>query len=305
MKVAVFAQNRDFFGAKVVHIPMLFSIWKKYDEPKITVYTPYINNDFFMRTGIVERVVYYDKNFLKLWKDIRNENYDIIYSLRPESEWLNIIISLSSVDKVYSFKNFFSFLNCFKENKKYTKNMYRAVEFNLLVGDFYPIDAYFSSFEEKRLFDKKTIFIIPGGGESFKIWKIENFISVCRLIGNNYSYCFVLGEKEKRYVNIINSLMLGFEYKILLNVDFRDLVSYFKSACLFISNDCGPSHIAQIMQKPIVILYSDIKGDADKVITEWFYPHKQSRFIKSERYQDINTIKVENVLDKVRSILCI
>jgi len=62
MKIGVFAHNRDYLGAKIVHIPFLYSLNKNYENCEIVVLTPYKNNEFFLKTGLCKRVIYYPSN---------------------------------------------------------------------------------------------------------------------------------------------------------------------------------------------------------------------------------------------------
>ncbi len=301
MKVAVFAQNRDFFGAKIVHIPLLYSIKKRLEPCEIDVYTSYINNYFFIETGLVKNVFYYT-SFKDVCRYLKQMDYDILFSLRPECEWLNFILAFSRIKAKIGFKHWFSSLS-YTHSIVYSKKIYRALEFNSLIPNSLALDSYFNCFEEKRLSDKKTIFLIPAGGSDFKRWDIDNFITLAKCLGNKYFFCFVLGEKERDYLALIESSMCGFEFQILYMVSWKELVCYFKSGYIFISNDCGPFHIAQLLKKPAVAIYSDFLADADEVIKEWFYSHHLSTAIKGERDKSINSVSVEKVLFEVERII--
>ncbi|MEF3279979.1 MAG: glycosyltransferase family 9 protein [Elusimicrobiota bacterium] len=305
MKIGVFVQNRDFFGAKLIHIPLLYSLTKKYPDSEIIVFTPYKDNHIFIESKLVKKVISYNSvSLFSIVKILRKEKFDILISLRPSSTYVNLALFLSGAKERIGFKNLISFLSN-TTTKIYNKNIYRALAFMDVIDSETPIDSYFSLFDSIKLSDKKNIFILPGGGEgNFKKWDIEKYISLCEKIGSkDFYFVFVLGSMEKNYEDDIKKFIMNNEGTILFNKTLSDLISYFKGGDLFISNDCGPAHIAQMMKKTMLILYSDFFGDADKVIKEWFLPHNYSRFIKSKRFKSINTISVDEVYDKVKELL--
>jgi ADP-heptose:LPS heptosyltransferase len=303
MKIGVFVHNRDYFGAKIVHIPFLYSLKKNYENSEIIVLTPYMDNNFFIKTGLCEGAVCYTSLF-SLIKMLRKEIFDLIFSLRHVSVLVNIVLLFSKCKKIGfkgDKKTLFDFV--YDIRKYYRRNIYRAIVFNSLVEKPYPLNYYFNSFnEDEKLknIKKKKIFIICGGGADFKKWSIDNYIRLCEKIGKDYYYVFVLGDMEEKYKEKIKVFLISYDGEIAYNLDFKKLVEYIKSADLVISNDCGPSHIAQLMFKPCIILYSNFYKDADKVIKEWFLPRKNSFFIKGEKIEDIS---VENVFYLVKNIL--
>jgi ADP-heptose:LPS heptosyltransferase len=304
MKIGVFVQNRDYFGAKIVHIPFLYSLNKSYENSEIIVLTPYKNNDFFIKTGLCKRVIYYPSNLFSLIWILNKEKFDLIFSLRHVSIIINISLIFCHARKI-GFKGnkrtFFDFV--YNVKRYYRRDIYRSIAFNSLLEKPLPLNSYFNLFDEDeklKNIKKKKIFIMSGGGADFKKWSIDNYLKLCERIGKDYYYVFVLGDMEEKYKEKIKMFFLSYEGEMAYNLDFKKLVEYIKSADLVISNDCGPSHIAQLMFKPCIILYSNLHRDADRVIKEWFLPHKKSFFIKGEKIEDIN---VEKVFDLVKNIL--
>lgn len=302
MKIAFFAHNRDYFGAKLIHIPLLWTIRKKY-SPEITVYTPYKNNKIFLETGLVKEVIFYPFSISWLLKELKDKEFDIAISLRDQALWLNFVLFLSGIHKRIGFKNSFSFL-ANTESKLRDMRIYRAINFNNLIDNALALDSYFKNFSPAKLAGIKNIFILPGCGDKFKRWNIENFISVCeKLCKDGYYFYFVLGDDEKEYLEKINLFLQRCKGEVLYNFSLQKLISYFQEGDIFISNDCGPVHIAQMMFKKVVILYSDEFYRADRVIAEWFLLHKNSIYIKSAPGKSINTIEVDEVVTAAKKLL--
>ncbi|HOJ85871.1 MAG TPA: glycosyltransferase family 9 protein, partial [Elusimicrobiales bacterium] len=188
----------------------------------------------------------------------------------------------------------------------YRKDIYGAVLFNSLIENPLPINEYFKRFDcDLRLksIAYKKIFILPGAGGDFKKWNIDNFIKVCESLGGNFYYVFVCGEREKKDLEVIDNFLSKHRGEILYNPEVDKLISYFHAGDLFISNDCGPSHIARMMLKPIITIYSNFYGDGEKVIKEWFLTYKNSHYLLGDQGKSINTVKIEDVIERVNKIL--
>ncbi len=304
MKIVVFVQNRNFWGAKLIHFPMLYSVYKNYNNAEIILFLPYEDSSLFMESGIIKKVVFYKKGLFQLFLALKKEKPDLIISLRPEPLWLNLLLLLWG-KKVIGFKNFFSFF--YKKTIKYDKKIYRALAFNDLIDNNLSLESYFKNIKAKQGYKnfKKIIFIIPGGGSGeFKRWNIDNFIELCKKIyKEGFYFFFVLGEGEVSYIQKVENFLKYYPGEILFNKNLKDIISYFWVGDLFISNDCGPVHLAQMMGKRCLIIYSDEYENADKVIDEWFLPQKYSKFIKSENGKNINSIKVDDVFEKAVQLL--
>lgn len=254
---------------------------------------------------MIDKCIYYSANLIEIIKLIYREKLDIIYSLRHTSIMLNLAILFSRARLKIGLKGNISSL-VFDGIKYYRRDIYRAVAFNSIFNEPEPINSYFNQYSpDSKIVNikKKKIFILPGGGDNFKKWDIKNYIKLCEKLGDSFFYIFVLGESEKEYIDFITDFLKRFDGEILYSTNLYSLISYFLVGDLFITNDCGPSHIARMMFKPMITLFSDIYGDADRVIKEWFLPYSGAICIKSEKYKDINSISVEEVYLKARDLL--
>ncbi|MCB0347451.1 MAG: hypothetical protein KDD37_01380, partial [Bdellovibrionales bacterium] len=81
MKIGVFVQNRNFFGAKLIHAPLFDSIQKRYPSAEITALAPYNDHQFFVDMGLAHRSLFYKKGFLSTHKLLQEEHFDIIFNL--------------------------------------------------------------------------------------------------------------------------------------------------------------------------------------------------------------------------------
>lgn len=305
MKIGVFAHNRDFFGAKLIHIPLIYTLYSKYKGAEISILTPYKNNELFLKTGIVKNVFFYKSNLFNILKILNENKFNMIISLRNKSIPVNLGVLFAKAEEKIGFSGGISNF-VYKKSVLYRKDIYRAVLFNSLIENPLPINEYFKRFDcDLRLksIAYKKIFILPGAGGDFKKWDIDNFIKVCEWLGQNFYYVFVCGEREKKDLQVIDNFLSKYRGEVLYSQEVDKLINYFHAGDLFISNDCGPSHIARMMLKPIITIYSNFYGDGEKVIKEWFLTYKNSHYLLGEHGKSINTVKVEDVIERVNKIL--
>ena len=76
------------------------------------------------------------------------------------------------------------------------------------------------------------------------------------------------------------------------------------TACkVTIANDCGPSHIAQMMSIPYIGIFSNHDGNADERIAEWFYGRERAEAVTSEPLKDMKSIPIEQIERAVSQLL--
>lgn len=296
MKIGVFVQNRNFWGAKLIHIPLFYSIRNRYPEAKITALCPYKEHQFFTNQSLADESLYYPKKFFVVYRLLKEKKFDLIFCLRPECVWLNMVLAFIFSREKIGFVHAFSRL-CYTTAIPYNKKIYRALLFKQLIDEDRDLSGYFKQYPAKCLPSRNNIFILPGGGAGeFKRWKIENFLSVCRLISyRDCTFYFVLGEQEGSYLPIVKNFADSYPSEILYLKNLPELCSYFQSGDLFIGNDCGAMHLAQMLAKPVVFILSDEQNLGKKIAGEWFLPGPRSRLIMSEPGQNINSIRPEIV----------
>lgn len=292
-KIVVFLQNRDFFGAQIVHIPLLKYLKEKYIGYKLYIVSKNKISNLLVNLLIADEIIY-DKNKFSTFYTYIKINPDITINLRKNSSFINLYVSLFNFNKKFGFETFLTKL-FFTKTYKHNKDIYRAVNYLNIIN--------------KNLFDynkkeqtEKRIIIIAGAGGDFKIWDINNYIKVAEYLKqkySNYEICFIIGEKEKKFIDKIDNN----KFKIYFNLEINKLFNIIETSELTIANDCGPSHIAQISNNKYLILYSNENNDANGVIKEWFNPTKNGLYITGEDNKNINSINIKEVIKKSIELL--
>lgn len=312
MKSIVFLQNRNFYGNKLIHIPLLYALKKNLKSRKIVVFSPYESGKLFAKIGLASDVEFYSHGLLTMMQKLRRLKPDLVLSLRPSSQWLDIAIGFSGANERLGFETQLS-KRLFTHTVPRDVSIYRAVDFMRLlepIGVPQKLGTYFYDQREhaERLLpkDRDWYCLIPGGGAgAFKRWSIQRFLELCVLIrreNKQASFVFILGDKEKEYVDLIKASLHTEEVIILFKEKIANLSEVFAASRATVANDCGPAQIAQMMKVPYVGLFSNQDGKADELIAEWFLPHKRASAVVSDRSHDINSIPAEKVFDVLKGI---
>lgn len=145
------------------------------------------------------------------------------------------------------------------------------------------------------------IVFIPGGGAGdFKRWSLDNFVVLADLLQSHFSgiasFTFVLGPDEaKERVRLISLRRRDFHIEFCRPVG--ELAALMQSARLVVSNDCGPSHIAQGLCVPYVGVFNEPNP-------EWFWARPYSRdIVPEDGTTDINSVAPVRVLQACLAVV--
>ena len=290
-KIVIFSQNRDFFGAQIVHIPLIKELKNKYPNSHISIFSKNKITYLLKSLALVDEVIIEENKLITFYKYLKI-NPSITINLRKNSSFINFFISFFNFKTKIGFETFLS-KKFFTVTKKHDSTIYRAQNYlNLINGHLKP----------KTIITEKEIAIIPGAGGDFKIWSLKNYIELATQIKKKYpqyELSFILGEKEKAF----KKELLKHNFTIHYNLEINKLFKVIESSKITIANDCGPSHIAQISNNHYIILYSDEFEDATTITKEWYNNKEGSYALISSPKQHINSLLVTNVFEKVEIIL--
>jgi len=291
-KIIIFLQNRDFFGAQVVHIPLIQELKRKYPNSRITIFSKHKISLILKQCNLVNEVILETSKINTLVTYLRI-NPTITINLRKRSSFINIFISLLNFNKKIGFSTPFTKL-FFTSVKKHNPKIYRAKNYlNLIESPLVPPILKIS----------KRISIIPGAGGDFKIWNLKKYLTLAKALKEKYPQYeigFVIGEKERGFKEAIQENKL---FKLYFNLEINQLFDIIQTSQLIIANDCGPSHIAQISNTHYIILYSDEQNSAIETQNEWYNYKEGSSVLTSAPQKHINTLSVQDVFKEAETIL--
>ena len=99
--------------------------------------------------------------------------------------------------------------------------------------------------------------IHPGSGEQWRNWPCERFAAVADAIIQRHqlNVCIIGTAAEKKMINRLHCHMREKDAAFSMSLNINQLVSLFERACVIISNESGPTHLAAATDVPIVTIF--------------------------------------------------
>ncbi len=287
---AVFLQNRDFFGAMVVHVPLLDALRQADTKAPLVVYRA---------AGGA------------LWSDLRERRFARIVTLRPQSFGLTALISTAGAGRTLGYSTALSRLVLSRTVRR-DVSIYRALNYaNLLAGEV-PLHAFGDAILRLAARSRRAIepspppyVLMPCGSEERKLWGEANFVALARAIADEdptARFLLVLGGGEARYVEDFARAGLGGRTQALIDGSLPDIARAVLAARAVVANDCGPSHVAQLSGVPLVLVFGNWDGVAQVRIDEWFWPRPGARCLTTRGAGPVAALAVDDVLDALRTV---
>jgi ADP-heptose:LPS heptosyltransferase len=305
----VFLQNRDFFGALVIHVPLLDALRQSDPTAPLVVYSPFARGGMYTSIGLADEVVVYRAAGESLWRDLRGRRFDRIVTLRPKSFGLNALISTVGAKRTLGYASALSRL-MFSHTVPRDTGIYRSINYaNLLQGEV-PVPPFPDAV--RRLAERsrsnphvevrdgvRPYVLMPCGSDERKLWGESNFAALATALAGadpHARFVLVLGAGEARYVELFERAGLGERTRALIDGSLPDIARTVLGASAVVANDCGPSHVAQLSGVPLVMLFGNWDGDAPTRIAEWYYPRPGARCLTTAAHRPIASIGVDQVL---------
>ncbi|MDE8603789.1 glycosyltransferase family 9 protein [Marinomonas sp. RSW2] len=305
----VLLRNRPHLGAQITTIPVLAHFSQNYchQEPLILssksnvawIYNqlPWVKECIDSNSKIEE---------LKALKSTHR-----LLNLRPSNRLSVVLYALFKKGRCFDFVKTAFLANLTSEKHNVLcEAEYRALGYlKVFIKDeqaLLPALAapFFTLMQASTLNLKKAelnILMMPGGGAGeIKKWGIDHFIAAGEAIANTLKRtCHIhilLGPDEKEEIHYVKKLGDSNHLSLHVNLPLKDIAKLVDNCDLTIANDCGPSHIAQCMQKPYIGLFREPN-------TEWFLTHPKSVKVLPQKGHDIKTITTKSVTECAVNLL--
>ncbi len=307
-KIAVFIPNKPFFGALMVQLPFFHLLRQKYPEAKIRIYSCIHSTQVFLDYHLADEIEYYDrkKAKLSLFRSLWKFRADLVFNLRPISGITNLIIGLSNAKIKIGFANDNMTSLLYTKRVTYSREQYVADSYLQLLDLVFPLPNNKFSFFDELVTDispQRYVCFLPGGGEGeHKKWGIDNFLSLADRMyvrDHDLQFAFILGSSEENYLESISKHKLCSRFKILMNETVAGLVTVLKQSELVVSNDCGPSHIAQMLGVNYVGVWGWVNQCPLVRIGEWTVKKENSLQLMPDQGLDIKLLNPEVVFNRI------
>jgi ADP-heptose:LPS heptosyltransferase len=311
MRIAVFIQNRDFFGARLVHLPLLEALRGSFPDARLAAYAPFASADFFREVGLADETRIYTYGLRAMRRSLLEFKPDLVLSLRPFAQWLDLAIGTCGAPRRIGYRTSLSRL-MYTDTVIRDVSVYRALHFlNLLepLGIRSGTEKVFrrlaAGADPAGLPERPYIVLIPAGGEDVKWWGGSRFFQLARRLREKYpdrKVVFLLGmdgeiepgepaaEAAEPWMRIFSGEKVGRLSRILAGAE------------AVVSQDCGPGHVAQMLRVPFVGLFHNRDGRAGERIAEWFLARKGAEALAPASGMGVETIPVSLVVEAVERV---
>lgn len=310
--IAVLVQNRPFFGAVLVHVPLLYALRRSYPPSRIVLYATFEKARLLCELGLADDLVIYRGASWSLWRSLRRHRKGIIISLRRESEGLAFLIAATGARTTLGFtRNLNRFL--YRRTVRRRLDCYRAAELlrvTELLNVKFDIGEVHTFFQELaatsgwRPPDRGPVLcVMPCCSDGRKQWGLPNFLRYCRLWREaepTASFVFVLGPRERRYLAEVERSDLATSTTCLVEPDVPTIARAVLASKVTVINDCAPGHIAQMTGRPVVCVVGNWDGNAGARLKEWLYERPGAIGVTSPDRRPIDDIPVDVVFDASR-----
>lgn len=306
----VLLRNRPHFGAQITTIPALTFYSHNYcDDEPITLLSK--NNVAWIYDQLpwVKECIQSKHQLEELRRLSGSQS---LLNLRPSNRFPVILYKLIKGGQVFDLVNngFLADLTANQYNIL-SEEEYRALAYlkvfikdevclyNALSAPFFEL-ANSSEFTVENA--ELNILMMPGGGAGeIKKWGLKNFLATGKAIAESLGKaCHIhvlLGPDESEEISLMEELITGSNHLFLhTNIPIKDIAKLVDCCDITIANDCGPSHIAQCMQKPYIGIYRELNP-------EWFLTHTNSIKVLPEYGLGIKTIDINRVTELAINLL--
>ena len=156
----------------------------------------------------------------------------------------------------------------------------------------------------------KVILIHPGSGSTKKVWPIDRFLDLIRVLRRRFDSktVIILGPAEGQEIRRAFEIAGGGTFIFLHGLSLIQLASAIRGCRLFIGNDSGVSHLAAALEIPTVALFGPTDPEiwsprGKKVVTIrrkiQCSPCSRERCSQCQHLECLNAIQVEDVVEGI------
>ncbi len=306
-KATVFIRSMPFWGTQLVSYPVLYQMRQLWPKCEITVVGTDPLHKYYETLPWVQRYVN-AQGFAELLKGVSSDT-DLMLALHFASERYGAVGILRQPEYRLGFSNarLTDFIWSHRHKKDWSE--YMALSNMRLLGELSPFDpetaaknciAALAVAPSKEL-PSGLVMMIPGGGAGpYKRWPLESFLALCDVLKGqlspDMSFGFVLGPDESAEAAVLKSLARS-DVLIFENRPLGELCRLMSGARLVVTNDCGPSHLAQLACVPYVTVLHEPNP-------EWFWDRSYARYVTPrDASLEIRRVEVDDVAHACADVL--
>lgn len=298
-RIAVFLQNRARLGTLVCHIPLVHSLRRRYPAAHLSIVAPFAAAALLVGDGLGDVLVPWPRSPWRQWRTVRGLAADVVVTLRPASTFITLLVGTSGARVRLGFETPLA-RRLFTAVRPRDLTIYRPLNYLRLVeplGVTPRLPDYLVEMAARApaAIDGSAdhVCLMPGGASPFKLWGIENFLALAGLIRAARPaarFVFILGPDERPLREAIAASPLAAACTILDTPSLGAIAQAVLASRVTVANDCGPSHVAQLLAGPYVSVFANHRGQAERITRQWFRPGPRARWISGPAGSPITDI---------------
>jgi len=264
----------SWLGDSVMTTPAIENLVIFFKNPDISLLGSVTSIEIFRNHPNVTKLYILDKNYVNLYKTIREiGEVDIFISFRGSFRSKIAKFFVLSKSKYQFDKNVF--VNG-HQVEKYNNFLNHSLQINTNVSN---LKVHVKN-KNKIINKKKLLGINPGASYgSSKRWYPKEFARVAIDLSNQYDIIIFGGNEEKSMAEDIEKYLIKkgvYNYQNLASkTSISELISKIEDLDLFITGDSGPMHLAAAFQVPTIAIFGPTN---DKETSQWM--NKQNVIVK-------------------------
>lgn len=287
-RIAVVLQNRARLGTLVCHIPLISSLRRQYRDAHLTVAAPFAEAGLLVADGLADTLVHLPRGAWGRLRVIRGLRADVLLTLRPTSIVITLLVGLSGARARIGFDTTLA-RRLFTAVRPRDLGIYRALNYlqllePLAVAPRLSDHLVAAAAAVPAAIDpsREHVCLMPGGAAPFKLWGIDNFLALAarlRAARPGTRFVFILGPGERALRERIDASPLAAASTVLDTPSLGAIAQAVLASRVTVANDCGPSHVAQLLGRPYVCVFANHLGQAERVTRQWFLPRPGARWL--------------------------
>jgi ADP-heptose:LPS heptosyltransferase len=312
--IAVFVENRPFFGALLVHVPLLHALRERSPGARIVLLAPFSESRMLVELGVADEAIEY-RGFADVLKALQRVRPHEALVLRPASRGIDLAVRAAGVPVRVGFDSWLA-RGLYTHVAPHDTSIYRARKYLTLIQPraealAAPLESWFLAAAHRATLAtaawRRTLAILPGGGAGdFKRWGAERFFTLAeRLAAEDAAlrFAWVLGPQEAQWRARIAGSPLAARSEVLFERPVPDLAAAAFAATAAVGNDCGPAHVFQMCGCPFACVVSDHDGEGAIRAAEWLDAANRPLASLPAAGQPIGAVGVDAVRGRAREAL--
>ncbi len=313
--LAVFVENRPFFGALLVHVPLLHALRLRAPGARLVLYAPFPQARLLAGIGAADEAVVCAGRFAGPLSRLRRDRPDEVLVLRPASRGLDLAVALAGAPVRAGFDSWLARLlytrRALHDTAVYRPRKYLALERGAAASHA-PLDAWFRAHAAPADAGgagvaRDTLAVLPGGGAGdFKRWAPGHFLALCaRLAAEEPSlrFTWVLGPQEAEWRERLAASPVAGRSSVLFDRPVAELAAAAFAARAAVGNDCGPGHVFQMCGCPFACVMGDHDRRGSTRAAEWVDAPNHAYLSLPRPGEPIDAVSVDAAAERVRAAL--